>query len=162
MPTALPPQQGKEPAVEAKGPIIAGAKIKTRPKSEKWLSATGVRYDLGGYQLYFIQVAMGDSSFSVISLFAHPEQFDKAQLDEMCADAAKVVLETRIAPRRKGIALAQDPVPDPKKLNEESFQSDKDLFDGVLIDKYGFEQVVATATRIAVETTVKGVNHNGT
>ena len=161
-PMKLPPQPGKaiEPAKPACTAIM-GNQINDRDRSKTWVSAKGVRYDLGGYHLYFVQVAMGESGFSALSLLAHPEKFDKAKLDQMCAEAVKVVFETRIGPRRKGIAVAQDPVKNAWKLNEESFRADKDLFDAVMIDKFGFEQVQPAVTRTVLEPTVKGIDHRG-
>jgi len=157
-PLPLPPAKGKTSPIPAKA---MGQAIKDRKKSDMWVTAPGVRYDLGGYQVYMIQVAMLGSGYSGISVLAHTETFSQDRMNAMTVEAAAVVLEVRVMPRRKRLSENQVPIEDAKKSNMECFRDDTEFFESVMVDRFGFEKVQCGASRADLEPTIKGLSYAG-
>lgn len=145
-PRPLPPAERPRPSIPMtpapKPPVEAAA-----------MPTTGFTHE--GKHLYLVKIALGDTGYSGFTLFSHAQEFQQHEFNTMLAEAAKVVLESKTAPRRK--ALIGEPIEQPVKINQESFGLDAEFFEIVMMDKFGFNLLRTFTGNAVLEPTIRGV-----
>jgi len=91
--------------------------------------------------VYFVKLKMTGSTLGGFAMFTHLTEFSDGKLNEMVAEAVKIVDEVRIVNRRKDLAKNKVPIFKPVEVNETWFPTDVDFFEGVMCDKFDFRLV---------------------